>query len=162
MSSRLRLNAPPSVNHMYVNAGHGRRMLTAEAREWAQAAAVEAWNWRRQTGWALPDPAWWVYVDMWIWWPDTRKRDPTNLLKILLDACNGILWADDDQVLVRQHGYWVRPSPTGVGRIELALQAQQPDPDPLGPLPALSAPGVPLGRRPRRRPMQVAKGGTAR
>ncbi len=30
--------------------------------------------------------------------PDRRRRDLDNLLKLLLDAMNGILWSDDSQI----------------------------------------------------------------
>jgi Holliday junction resolvase RusA-like endonuclease len=31
--------------------------------------------------------------------PDRRRRDPDNLSKAVLDACSGVIWYDDDQVL---------------------------------------------------------------
>lgn len=142
---RLRLTLPPSVNHAYL-VRSGRRVKRAEVVAWQEAASWEAVEWRRKTGWLLPPPDQWIFLDMWVWFPDYRTRDPSNLLKVLLDAFTGILWHDDNQVLPRQQGYWVRP---GYGAVELTLQAQSPDPDPLGTVrtPRITAPGLPIGRR---------------
>ncbi len=37
-----------------------------------------------------------VFIDFWL--PDKRRRDLDNLSKGVLDACNGIVWVDDQQV----------------------------------------------------------------
>lgn len=34
-----------------------------------------------------------------IYFPDERRRDSDNVLKSVLDACNGVLWNDDAQVV---------------------------------------------------------------
>lgn len=38
-----------------------------------------------------------VYIDFYL--PDRRRRDIDNLSKAVLDACNGIVWQDDQQIV---------------------------------------------------------------
>lgn len=39
-----------------------------------------------------------VSIDFYL--PDRRRRDLDNLSKAVLDACNGIVWDDDQQIVV--------------------------------------------------------------
>ena len=34
-------------------------------------------------------------IELAIWWPDRRRRDADNVLKSVMDALNGVVWADD-------------------------------------------------------------------
>jgi len=34
-------------------------------------------------------------IELLIWWPDRRRRDADNVLKSIMDALNGVVWADD-------------------------------------------------------------------
>ena len=47
-----------------------------------------------------------VGVELWLWRGDRRKADADNCEKAILDACNGVVWRDDDQVL-EMHRYKV-------------------------------------------------------
>ena len=40
-----------------------------------------------------------VGVELWLWRGDRRRVDGDNMEKAMLDACNGVVWLDDDQVL---------------------------------------------------------------
>ena len=40
-----------------------------------------------------------VGVELWLWRGDKRKADADNMEKACADACNGVIWQDDDQVL---------------------------------------------------------------
>ena len=40
-----------------------------------------------------------VGVELWLWRGDKRRADADNCEKSILDACNGVLWMDDDQVM---------------------------------------------------------------
>lgn len=62
-----------------------------------------------QVGWcaraACPDPIRGpVAVEIRAWWSGGRHGDADNIAKAVLDGCNGILWADDRQV-VELHVY---------------------------------------------------------
>lgn len=50
-----------------------------------------------------------------------RRRDLDNLMKLVLDAGNSIVWADDSQV-VELHGYLYRESPNP--RTEIIVKEQ--------------------------------------
>lgn len=45
-----------------------------------------------------------VRLDVWFVRSDRRRKDADNLLKLILDAGNGILWEDDSQVVA---GSWL-------------------------------------------------------
>jgi Holliday junction resolvase RusA-like endonuclease len=45
-----------------------------------------------------------VAVELWLWRGDRRKADADNMEKAVLDACNEVVWLDDDQVL-EMHRY---------------------------------------------------------
>ena len=45
-----------------------------------------------------------VAVELWLWRGDRRRCDGDNLEKALTDACKGIVWEDDDQI-VDMHRY---------------------------------------------------------
>lgn len=47
-----------------------------------------------------------VAVELWLWRGDRRRADGDNMEKAVLDACNGVVWQDDDQVL-EMHRYKV-------------------------------------------------------
>jgi len=47
-----------------------------------------------------------VAVVLWLWRGDRRKADADNCEKAVLDACNGVVWVDDDQV-IEMHRYKV-------------------------------------------------------
>lgn len=97
------LPLPPSVNHCYRSFvdkhGRRRRIPTDTAKRWtfdAQAIALEA---MRRSGWTVPQQQK-VVVEYSVFWPDNRRRDPSNLEKVLLDALQ-VVTGDDRWVLPR-------------------------------------------------------------
>lgn len=78
----------PSVNHQYrnVTSAKGRRMrlLTLEAAKWESGCIAITQAWKSHQKWHTASEK--VIVRLWYWWPDKRKRDTHNTLKILLDA----------------------------------------------------------------------------
>lgn len=73
--------------------------------------------WRRDTGWT-PTRGAKVVVDWWVWWPDGKTRDPSNLEKVMWDAFEGILYDNDKWVLPRCQDFDVdQENP----RVELSL-----------------------------------------
>ncbi|MCY9508509.1 RusA family crossover junction endodeoxyribonuclease, partial [Paenibacillus larvae] len=76
----------PSVNHMYRNAYKGKRairVLSREAQEWYEETVILASDWRKKNGWNTVAGK--VIVRLWFYFPDRRRRDTHNGLKILLD-----------------------------------------------------------------------------
>jgi len=82
---------PLGTNNLYINGTRGR-FLSPKARENKQQIAWEARSQYR--GKPLEGP---LAVEIWLVWGDRRKRDVDNI-KALLDACTGVLWADDSQI----------------------------------------------------------------
>src|SRR5688572_11327605 len=82
---------PLSTNNLYAHAGR-RRFMVPAAR--ANKEAI-AWEVRSQYRGKLHDGP--LGVTIAVYWPDKRRHDIDNI-KILLDACTGILWLDDGQI----------------------------------------------------------------
>ena len=86
---------PASVNALY-RAVAGRVRVSAEARTWkAKAQSLLACS--RCTGvvWPLVGR---LGVSIEVFAPNKRARDLDNLIKVTLDAGNGLLWVDDAQI----------------------------------------------------------------
>lgn len=63
--------------------------------------------WIPQAHWTFPDPHTKIVLAFWIYWPDRRVRDPGNLIKVLGDACKGVLLPDDNMLLPRPMDFTV-------------------------------------------------------
>ena len=108
---RLTLPLPPSQNHAYrrhtvtYNAD-GRtkhrtmNVLTKKADRWQSDAHDAAYQEMCRTGWTCPQGEK-VTVDIVVLWPDKRRRDTHNLLKLLMDALEGVAYDDDRWALPR-------------------------------------------------------------
>ena len=104
----VELPLPPSSNHCYVNAlHHGRRqrVLTAAAKSWMASAAMLAKCACRRAGWKPVEDK--VVVELRVAWPDHRKRDTSNLHKLLGDALEGVVYTNDRYALLRDMDYAV-------------------------------------------------------
>jgi len=89
---------PPSENHCFINIGN-RRVLSRDAKDFMREAALKAKiaakgvNWRIENGRK-------VVILLYFYFPNKRKKDTHNTLKVLMDAFQGILYEDD---------YWALP-----------------------------------------------------
>lgn len=121
---RLVVRIPPSVNHSHINVRVGRRLMRVRSEATKQYMTETGWlarKWMRESGWKVPGRDEKVVMRLWIFWPDRRRRDTDNTLKLLQDSLTGILWEDDRQVLPRVMDYEVdRENP----RIEIELEVQ--------------------------------------
>ena len=93
----LTLPYPVSVNSLYkpVRYGKGARFVrTTEAVRYKIQAKRAA---GKQTG-GLKPLAKRLKVLIVAFMPDGKKRDLDNLFKIALDALNGVVWIDDEQI----------------------------------------------------------------
>lgn len=103
MSRLIIPGVPPSVNHMYVNAYHGkraRRVLTPIAEAWKVEIIVRTNTWRKQNNWNTANDK--TIVRFWFYWPDKRKRDTHNMLKLLLDCFEDALIYSNDKYALPQ------------------------------------------------------------
>lgn len=87
-----------SLNHMYGQTRAGRRYLSDEGKE-----LKKSWGWdaKSQGGVLLSST---VAVTVRLYFPDYRRRDSQNFLKLVYDAFTGVLW-EDDSLIVEEHIY---------------------------------------------------------
>jgi Holliday junction resolvase RusA-like endonuclease len=88
----LTLPLPPSANNLYRNVPGKGRVLNKHGREYKQEVRTLALM-------ARPD---FFHGDvrftMVVYFPDRRRRDLSNTLKIVEDSLKGIVYGDDSQV----------------------------------------------------------------
>lgn len=83
---------PLSINQTYKR-GKNSFYKSREAKDAQEAMGWEARSQYR--GKPLIGP---LKLQIGFWWPDRRKHDLDNGLKLLLDSMTGILWDDDSQI----------------------------------------------------------------
>lgn len=116
----------PTVNHMYIPIRSKSRgsmlVLKPEAQVWLQEVAWLAREWVNKTGWKMPEKGRKVVVRAWYWFKDDTRADPNNYHKALLDALEGMIYANDKHVLVRDMDYdFDKQNP----RIELEFEVME-------------------------------------
>lgn len=98
---KLCLPLPPSVNSLHMNTKNGGRRLTKRAEHYIRDSralinqAIEEQKWLKQ-----PKNTW-FYIDLVFFMPDRRVRDSHNMLKLLLDVMQGIVYDNDYYVMPR-------------------------------------------------------------
>ena len=100
MSKLVIGNLPPSVNHLYNNAlirGRRMRVLNDRGKSWQMKAKLLAKMWAMKNQWKKVDGK--VIMRLWFYYPDWRRRDSHNYLKLIADSLEGILYTDDKFVL---------------------------------------------------------------
>ena len=98
---KLTLDIPPSQNHMYFTAKNGMRILKKDAQEYFRKIEHKAKKEVEKQKWKKDKGSVWYYADLYYYFPDKRKRDTHNTLKILLDGLEGIIYPNDYYVLPR-------------------------------------------------------------
>ena len=124
--TRLTLPLPPSVNASHRNVRVDLRIKTRAAQDYMVEAAWLAKIWAQKTGWTIPAKGQKVLMRTWTFWPDERRRDAHNTIKILADALEGVLYVDDRYVLMQEQDYTVdhdRP------RVEIEVEVMADDAD---------------------------------
>jgi len=86
----LNLPYPPSVNHLYINA-RGRRFPNAKAKAYKTAVQEYVAEYRTPKFNNAK-----IALIVWAYPPDKRKRDISNLLKIIEDSLQDAGVFDDD------------------------------------------------------------------
>ena len=100
----ISLPLPPSVNHMYHNTRNGGKRLTKRSENYIKESralinlAIEEQRWIKQ------DKSTWFYVDLVFFMPDRRIRDSHNMLKLLLDVMEGVVFENDYYAMPRIQG----------------------------------------------------------
>lgn len=95
---------PPTENHMwhYVKrrTGELHKILKPEARAWFEETRLRARNQAKKQGWEMPPKKVWIKLQMRFFFPNHNHPDPTNCLKVFLDALEGVIYENDKWVLV--------------------------------------------------------------
>ncbi len=105
---RLELPWPPTANHYtgYRVAGKkgGKQFVqaypTSQAKEFHRNVQAIVMRDRAARGWVCP-----LKLSFWTYPPDRRKRDTSNLFKMLEDALQRAGVFDDDYQIVEHHAY---------------------------------------------------------
>ncbi len=121
---RLIVGIPPSVNHSHINIRKGDRIMRIRSRETKEYMSDTGWlakRWMIIAKWKIPDQEKKIIMRMWIYWPDNRRRDADNQVKILQDSLTDILWLDDRQVLPQVMDFTVDKHHP---RVEIELEVQ--------------------------------------
>lgn len=117
---RLTLPIPPSVNKLYYNT-RGGKTLTANAKRFSRDAKALLNLYIEEQKWIMPSKQTWLYMDMVFYFPDRRRRDAHNCLKLLLDVLTGYVYEDDYTALPRiQSVEYDKHNP----RVEIKVYAQ--------------------------------------
>ena len=90
---------PPSVNHAYKRARNKRLFLSKEAKDFQQVLTLVAQQAAKKENWELISKKEFFKVCFEFEFKDRRFPDPNNLLKILIDTLQGIIYDNDKYLL---------------------------------------------------------------
>lgn len=111
----LHLPWPPTVNSYYKVTRNGQRYLDKKVREFRELVAQDVHE--QMAGITLDDQ---LFMEVYLFPPDRRKRDLDNYMKGLLDALtNADLW-DDDSLVDQLHIYRGEVIKDGAVRVEIS------------------------------------------
>ena len=111
----LYLPFPPTINSYYKMTRQGQRYLDKTVREFRQKVAHTVNE--QAPGLHLDDP---LFMEVYLFMPDRRKRDVDNYMKGLLDALTEAgLW-EDDSLVDQLHIYRGEIVKGGLVRVELS------------------------------------------
>ena len=96
----LVLPSVPSLNHVYRNVKINLRIMTPIGKAWKENVQWIAATERTKQRWEFSSNEKLV-MELEIFWPDRRRRDADNCLKLLADSLEGILFEDDKWILPR-------------------------------------------------------------
>ena len=113
---------PPSVNHMYIHKKNGSKILTKSAKEYIKELQTICKKSKKEQDWKTDKEYVWYVMDLYFYFPDKRKRDSHNCLKLLLDCLEGLLFENDYYILPRiQYVTLDRDNP----RVEVVFYPQE-------------------------------------
>jgi crossover junction endodeoxyribonuclease RusA len=86
---------PPSVNHYFKRSRNGRLYLDAESRAFVEMTQLIAKQAVKKARWKVLPAGNFFYLVIGFEFKNKRFADPNNMLKILIDALQGILFEND-------------------------------------------------------------------
>lgn len=115
---RLVVDIPVSMNHMYY---HKSNHLTSKAISFINSTKAKAMAFIHDEQYKLEESYVWQYLDIVVFMPDKRIRDSHNMLKLLMDSLEGIVFHNDYCILPRIQSVELdRENP----RLEMVLSPQ--------------------------------------
>lgn len=90
----------PSLNHVYRNVRVNLRITTKEGKAWMSMVRGLALVAKANHEWQIPKEKK-IVMELSFFWPDRRRRDTDNCIKLLSDTLQGVLYDDDRWVLPR-------------------------------------------------------------
>jgi len=90
---------PPSVNHYFKRSRNGRLYLDAEARAFVEMAQLIAKQAAKKARYKIIPAGNFFYLVIGFEFKNRRFADPNNMLKILIDALEGIVFENDKWLL---------------------------------------------------------------
>lgn len=97
----MSIPVPPSVNHMYIHKRNGSKILTSNAKAYIKELQNICKKSKKEQGWKQDKECVWYVMDLYFYFPDKRKRDSHNCLKLLMDSLEGMLFENDYYILPR-------------------------------------------------------------
>lgn len=106
---------------MYYNTKGGGKRLTHTAENYIRVSRALINQYIEEQRWVKESKNTWFYVDLLFYMPDRRVRDSHNMLKLLLDVMEGIVYKNDYYVCPRiQSVEYDKENP----RVECMIQPQ--------------------------------------
>ena len=93
------VDIPLSINHMYVRTRYGGQRLSAKAEKYVADTRAKVLAVMEDECFKKVINASWYYLDLVIYMPDKKIRDSHNMLKLLLDTLETVLFTNDYYIL---------------------------------------------------------------
>lgn len=107
-----------SVNKLYTFF-RGKKQISKEGKKYIQTVAPVIMECAKNQNWIMDDLGVWHVVEVTYYFPDKRRRDSHNYLKLLMDVLEGIVFVNDQFCIVReQYVYLDRKNP----RLEVKIK----------------------------------------
>lgn len=98
---KMSLPLPPSVNALHVGLQNGSRKLSYKAKNYFRDARGKINVEIEEQKWVKQSKSTWLYIDLVFYMPDRRIRDSHNMLKLLLDVLQDVVYDNDYYVMPR-------------------------------------------------------------
>ena len=119
---RFEVGIPLSINHMYVRTYKGGQTLSKLAKDYVLKTRAKVQEVMMDNHFKKVSNASWYYLDLVIYMPDKKCRDSHNMLKLLLDTLQDILFENDYYIMPRILGVELdRTNP----RVEVLFRPQK-------------------------------------
>lgn len=96
----LTVDIPPSKNHAFFYK-RGAKIMKKPTKVYMAKTKKEVCEKMKEQKWKKERDHVWYFADLYLYFPDKRRRDSHNSIEILMDTLQGTLFRDDYYVLPR-------------------------------------------------------------